>query len=301
MDIVDSQVHAWRRGDGDAARDPSGMGVEAPDLLRELDAAGVAAAVVVSPNSIYDNDSAFALETAGRAPDRLWAVGPVDLEAADPAGFVRRWATDARAAGLRLVFRGAANSDLVASASARAALRAMEELRIPLCIWAPADPAVVETVARDHQDLQVIVDHTGVAFSAPMTGTRLEEDGRAVLELARHPNVAVKLTGIPALSAEGFPYKDVWPWAGALLESFGPRRAMWGTDWTRVRGRASYPESLGWITESGLLDRAGLGAVLGATARSIYRRLPPPRDRAQRRPVTGPGLAARTRSRPATS
>lgn len=267
--IVDAQVHAWRRGDG-GDKDPSGAGVEASDLLAVMDANGVDAAVVVSANSIYDLDSSFALETAGNAPARLRAVGPVLLDVDDPVGTVEAWAADPRTGGLRLVLRGSGNSNSVLDGRNRATFDAIERLALPFCIWAPGEIQLIGGLAERHPGMRIVIDHTGVGFAAPMTPERLRTEGAAVTGLARYPNVLLKLTGAPALSAEGFPFRDVWQWAGELIAAFTPERVMWGTDWTRTRDRSSYAESLGWIQESGLLGGADLDAVMGLTARGVF-------------------------------
>jgi L-fuconolactonase len=267
--IIDAQMHAWRRGDG-GEKDPSGDGVEAHDLLGVMDANGVGAAVVVSANSIYDLDSSFALETAANAPSRLRAVGPVLFDRDDPVGFVEEWAADSRTGGLRVVLRGSGNADGVLAARHRPTFDAIERLAIPLCIWAPGEVPLIGVLAERHPGMPIVIDHTGVSFTAPMTPERVAAEGAAITALSRYPQVLVKLTGIPALSAEAFPFRDAWQWAEELIAAFAPERVMWGTDWTRTRDRNSYTESLGWIREAGLVAGADLEAVMGLTADRVF-------------------------------
>jgi len=267
--IVDAQIHAWRRGDG-GAKDPDGKGVEAEDLLAVMNESGVDAAVVVSANSIYDLDSSFAVETAARDPKRLRAVGPIRLDVDNPVGFFEEWAADERTSGLRLVLRGSGNADAILDPRHLAAFDAVERLAVPLCVWAPGEVALIEALARRHTGMQLVVDHTGVDASKPMTGRRLLSDGASVIALATLPNVKVKLTGVPALSAEPYPFRDCLPWVEEILAAFTPERVMWGTDWTRTRDVSSYAESLGWIAESGLLTGAERDAVMGLTAHRLF-------------------------------
>ena len=51
------------------------------------------------------------------------------------------------------------------------------------------------------------------------------------LGLARDVDAAVKLTCGFRLTKTGFPYDDLTPYAQALLETFGVKRCMWGSDW----------------------------------------------------------------------
>jgi predicted TIM-barrel fold metal-dependent hydrolase len=52
-----------------------------------------------------------------------------------------------------------------------------------------------------------------------------------VAEIARRPNVTVKLSGIPAYGAEGWTLEDLKPYFAHVAENFGFERMVWGSDW----------------------------------------------------------------------
>ena len=52
-----------------------------------------------------------------------------------------------------------------------------------------------------------------------------------VAEIARRPNVTVKLSGIPAYGAEDWTLEDLKPYFAHVAESFGFARMVWGSDW----------------------------------------------------------------------
>jgi hypothetical protein len=60
------------------------------------------------------------------------------------------------------------------------------------------------------------------------------EDLPAVCALAKHPNVAVKASGLPSLSTQAYPFRDVHDAIRRLVDAFGPTRTFWGTDLTRM-------------------------------------------------------------------
>ena len=68
-----------------------------------------------------------------------------------------------------------------------------------------------------------------------------------VCALARHPNVAVKASGMPSLSQQPYPFRDLHPQIQRLVEAFGPRRTLWGTDITRMP--CSYRECIDLFTK----------------------------------------------------
>ena len=97
----------------------------------------------------------------------------------------------------------------------------------------------------------------------------------------------MKLCGLPALSKEAFPYKDVASSLRAIVDHFGADRLMWASDTTRFAGRIgigrfqnprtlgpypgkhSYAESLHFIEHSDALSAAEKEAILGGTVRRV--------------------------------
>ena len=73
------------------------------------------------------------------------------------------------------------------------------------------------------------------------------EDLPAVCALAKHPNVAVKASGMPSLSKEPSPFRDLHPHIRTLVDAFGPQRTFWGTDLTRMP--CTYYECITLFTE----------------------------------------------------
>ena len=85
----------------------------------------------------------------------------------------------------------------------------------------------------------MIVDHLGMRQN-PTFG--LDDppfrDLPALLALAELPNVRVKVSGVPTLSAGPYPFADLWASLDQVLAAFGAERLMWGSDISRVMGRA---------------------------------------------------------------
>ena len=47
-----------------------------------------------------------------------------------------------------------------------------------------------------------------------------------LLALARYPNVAAKISAVPALSRQKYPFADLWPCLHRVVDEFGPDRLM---------------------------------------------------------------------------
>jgi L-fuconolactonase len=148
---------------------------------------------------------------------------------------------------------------------------AAQEAGIPLCIYPTETLALVARAARRFPELMIVVDHLGltqrpVAARGDDVWAPLDD----LLALADDPNVAVKLSGIPALSWQPHPYPDVWRNVHRVLAAFGSDRVMWGSDCTRVDGVLTYAQGLGWLTEAGELSEDALAPLLGGTLRRVF-------------------------------
>jgi predicted TIM-barrel fold metal-dependent hydrolase len=50
-----------------------------------------------------------------------------------------------------------------------------------------------------------------------------------VLELAKRPNVVIKVSGACTLSHEPYPFSDIWDPRARVFDAFGFERCLWGT------------------------------------------------------------------------
>jgi L-fuconolactonase len=67
--------------------------------------------------------------------------------------------------------------------------------------------------------------------------------------LAKYPNVSVKLSSVPLISTESYPFRDVTPHIHRLFDAYGPQRCHWGTDVTNSFARATYRQRVTQFTE----------------------------------------------------
>ncbi|CAN5295354.1 hypothetical protein BH10PSE12_BH10PSE12_22690 [soil metagenome] len=131
---------------------------------------------------------------------------------------------------------------------------AAEKRDFPIFVTLHHHQKEYEQTIRAHPDLRFIIDHVGLPTppnaadgsrlaGGPHNFTELED----VLALARYPNVAIKFTAVPSLSAEPYPFSDVWPPMRRMIDTFGIDRMMWGSDFTRCVGLHSYRESVDFL------------------------------------------------------
>ncbi|WP_081161159.1 amidohydrolase family protein [Ensifer aridi] len=77
-------------------------------------------------------------------------------------------------------------------------------------------------------DVSFVLDHCGVP---DVKSGGYDAWKGPVAEIARRPNVTVKLSGLPAYGAENWTLEDMKPYFAHVVESFGFSRMVWGSDW----------------------------------------------------------------------
>lgn len=287
MEVVDAQVHIWERdhpgrpwtqAPAPPLLEPSPfidrtlLSVTDDDLIAQMDEVGVDAAIIVTPGRMYGLDNGYSFEAAQRRPDRFAVVGRFDPDADDAEAVVAGWRERPGALGLRLTMLDDGSRAQLRDGGLDHVFAAAEAHDVPLCVYPVRALPALARVAERFPGLQLVIDHVGLA-QRPLAAIDPEPFQRLpeLLALARHPNVAVKISAVPTLSYAPFPYADVWPQVHLVLEAFGPERVMWGTDWARTEPIADYRQSLAWITEAGELSADELELVLGRTLRRVFR------------------------------
>lgn len=253
------------------------------ELLREqMSAAGVDRAVLVP---LTDED-AYVGEARLAGPGTFAAIavaGPAEhgLRAGvDPIEALEARRRDFPFEGLRSGWLGEPGRPL-AESPALPALRWLAERGLPLWSYpAPDQLELLLELPATLPDLPIVLNHLGFF----PTGMEVDRHGRpsfadplppdqvtAVLGLARHPRVHIMLSGQYALSAEPHPHRDLDDLLRRALDAFGPRRAMWGSDFPWVLARPGYAETLG-LLDSALpdLDGADREEILGGTALRLF-------------------------------
>lgn len=274
VEVVDAQVHVWAPNRPDHPWRGPGHGqdeVTGEETVALMDRAGVAGAIMVSPWSIYRFDAGHTLAVAATHPERFRVVAPVDPDSPHGLDVIEDLRSNPLVVGLRLMVMNERHERQAREGRADQLLDAAQAAGDPVCVPCPGRIAVVDEIARRFPELRIVVDHLGI--DQPRVRPAAAEPFRdldELLALARHPNVFVKVTGLPTLSHRPFPFADLWPSLHRLFEAFGLERCMWGTDWTRTTAFASYEESLRCFTEADELSALETGQLVSGTARAVF-------------------------------
>jgi len=251
MQIIDSQVHIWApetpdkpwdRVDAAKPHRPKPLGCE--DLLREMDRAGVARAVLVPPTWEADrNDTS--LEAARLHPDRFAVMGRLTLDAPESRERIATWKDQPGMLGIRLTFHRGRYQSWLDGDSIDWFWEAAERYDIPVMVLAPQALPRLGEVAKRHPGLRLAIDHMGLNSS--LVGKPLAPIIDGLINLAVLPNVVVKASALPCYSTEKYPYSSLHPQVRRVVDAFGPKRVFWGTDLSHLP--CPYSQALTLFTE----------------------------------------------------
>lgn len=130
-------------------------------------------------------------------------------------------------------------------------------------------PAALAT-ARALPQVRFVLDHCG---KPPIASGGWQPWAGRIAELAALPNVTCKLSGL-VTEADWLAWRpqDVLPYARHVLDTFGPHRVMYGSDWPVATLAGRYADVYALAEQAvAYLDPAERAAVLGGTAARVYR------------------------------
>lgn len=237
-------------------------------LIEQMDAAGVSKAAVVQSSTTYGFDNSYVVDACARYPDRLVAVGSVDVLLPEAPDVIRAWVRKGLA-GLR-VFTGGSTKAVDASELADPrvdpAWSLCAEFALPMCIQTAAVglPEVVKLASR-HPAVPIILDH--------MTRPTLSDGppyaaAQDLFALAKIPSIYLKLT--PQVFADARTGAATpASFFTRLIAEFGANRLVWGSNYPNSKGtlgaiRADADAALAAVSEQ---DRAW---IFQCTAEALY-------------------------------
>ncbi|WP_144112910.1 amidohydrolase family protein [Paraburkholderia sp. BCC1886] len=275
---IDAHQHYWdpARGDYDwltpeltALYRPRGPADLAP--LRER--AGIARTVVVQAAPTLE-ETRYLLDMARDEPSIAGVVGWVPLLLPTAPALIDALAREPKFKGVRPMLQDLPDDAWIANPDLAPAIDALiaHDLAFDALIFTRHVDAI-ETFAARFPALRIVIDHGAkppIRSGSGGAGWQAWADG--ITRLAALPRVYCKLSGLATEAAPGWTDATLQPYADHLLQSFGPARLMWGSDWPVLDLNGDYQQ---WHATAhrllASLTEAGRNAVFGGNAASFYR------------------------------
>jgi len=273
MPVIDAQVHCYERnhpGRPWVAVLHGPPEVTGPDMIKAMDEVGVDGALLVSVYTMYRFDESYAVAVQKAYPGRLAVIKPVNAN--DPAvgETIDQWKKNPGAVAIRIMMTPEVSMD-PADPGINRVLAAAGRNGFPVNLLARGRMKQLIELAKRNPNTRLVIDHLGVTqpFEPPVPPDAWAELPD-VLEVAKQPNVVIKVTGACTLSHQKFPYRDIWDPLARVFDAFGLDRCMWGTDWTRAVGLLTYKEGVDSFRVTDRLSDSDRATLMGGTLQKVY-------------------------------
>lgn len=209
--------------------------VEVEDLLVAMDAAGVQKAAIVHSSTCYGYDNSYVCDSVSRFPDRLTAVGSIDLTAPDASTQIRAW-MNRGLTGLRLFTGGSTKAFDTSDLDHPASFPAWEtagDLGLSICIQTGAVGLTqIAGLAKRFPNVNIILDH--------LTKPSIEDGppynkALALWALSAFENIFLKITPRTTVAVTKG-NADPTSFFGMLVDRFGAERLAWGSNYPSSDG-----------------------------------------------------------------
>ena len=272
--IIDAHHHLWEdltRRDYDwlADLDP----IRRPYTVDDLAAATPADRTVLVQTVPTVEETEEFLVTAAATPLIAGVVGWVDLTApdiADRLAALRSSPGGDTLVGIRHPAQGEADPGWLTRPDVVRGVKAVAEagLTYDILVLPPQHEAAI-ALADAVPGARLVLDHAG---KPAIADGGYEPWARFLTALAARPNVFCKLSGlVTEADWTKWTVEDLRPYASHVLESFGPDRVMFGSDWPVCELAATYAqvyESARTVTSA--LSASEQNEVFGGTASRAY-------------------------------
>jgi L-fuconolactonase len=277
MNIIDTHLHAISPDTAAYPKAPIGghqsdwsreRPVDVAGVLRGMDAAGIAKAVLVQASTVYGHDNRYVVESVRAHPDRFVGVYSIDALAADAVTQIDRWQA-AGLSGFRLFTTGSTmpgQSDWLGHKDSYPAWAYAEARGIPICLqMTMAGLPALRTLLERFPKSRVLLDHCArpdLADGAPYNAAA------ALFDIATFPGVYLKLTH-RTLAAAATGRSQPAAFLEKLVTVFGANRIAWGSNFPAAED--TLPELLATAREVlSVLPLAQQSLIFAGTAEIVY-------------------------------
>lgn len=240
------------------------------DLAPLREAIGFDGSVAVQAREV-EAETDFLLGLAADHTEVLGVVGWVDLCADNVAARLDRWTGEEKLKGFRMLIHDRPDPDFADSEAHSRGVGLLDArgLAYDLLLRTIHLPAAIRLVDR-FPEQRFVIDH--IAKPA-MDGSDLEAWKRGMSAIAHRPNVLCKLSGmVTEADWRDWTAATFEPYLEHVLEAFGSRRLMIGSDWPVCTLASDYVRAMRVVLDwSQALSEDERSALLGGNCARFYR------------------------------
>ncbi len=231
---IDAHHHLWRYAKEEYDWITEDMGVLARDFLpedlrRELLASGIQGSIAVQARQTLEETS-WLLRLADDFDFIRGVVGWAPLASPEFPAVIERLHVSEKLKGLRHLIQDEPDDDFMHRPDFNAGVAVLKQFGLvyDILIFERQLPAAISIVDR-HPGQIFVLDHIG---KPRIRGRELEPWRTNIRQIARRENVYCKVSGMVTESNwKNWSPADLQPYFDVVLQAFGPKRLMAGSDW----------------------------------------------------------------------
>ncbi len=239
------------------------------DLSPILETAAIDGTVLVQAAPTI-RETEFLLALAEQHSFIKGVVGWVDFESSTATGEIRRLAAHPSLVGLRPMIQDIPDPNWMLRPELQPAYDAIIANDLTFdALTLPGHLGNLQQLLDHYPDMRVVINH---GSKPQIRHGAFDEWARDMGALAKESSAFCKLSGLVTEAAENWTLEDLKPYVHHLVETFGPRRLIWGSDWPVCLLGAGYRQWLS-VTETllGGISDTDKAAILGLNAVNVYR------------------------------
>lgn len=270
---IDAHQHFWALARGDygwLTPDLSAIyrDFTPDDLAPLLEVAGIDGTVLVQAAPTVA-ETEYMLSLADRTPFIKGVVGWVDFEASDAPTQIAALAAHPALVGLRPMIQDIADPHWMLGEMLSPAFAELQKHALTFdALTLPQHLGPLRHLLERHPDMRVVIDHGSKPLIRDALITEWSEDMAA---LASDTTAWCKLSGLVTEANADWKIEDLRPYVDHLLNTFGPSRLIWGSDWPVCTLASSYDR---WLETTdmllGKLNSTERQAIMGGNAALAY-------------------------------
>ncbi len=250
--MIDSHQHFWQVGRFDYPWMTSDLGVLYRDYL-PAELAPILArnrvektVLVQASNSVAE--SRWLLSLADENGFIAGVVGWVELMSVDVEAHLRELSAHPKFKGVRHLVESEPQDDWLIQSAVLSGLKRLSTYGLSYDLLVHTRHLKhIPLVAESCPELALVIDHLA---KPPIAKNEIDEWSRAFKPLASYPNIHCKLSGlVTEANWTSWQTDDLRPFVDVALESFGPERLMFGSDYPVCLLASSYDRVLASFQE----------------------------------------------------
>lgn len=239
------------------------------DLAPLINSVGVDGTVFVQTQHNVE-ENRWVLELAEQNEFIAGVVGWVDLASEQCEEQLLEFKDNPKFVGIRHVTQDEPDDDFIIRPEVIRGLKVLQKHGVPFdLLFYVKHLKHAATLARELPELPMVIDH----LAKPRIKDGATEDWIDNFKAAAEfPNVFCKLSGmVTEADWKNWKPADLKPYVETALESFGPKRCMYGSDWPVCELAGSYEQVHSALVEVlGPIGQSESDAIFGQTAAAFY-------------------------------